>query len=207
MGTIGIGMPADDGLPSAALRQIVWRDLVALRPAVVARELLLPLPWLSGSLIAAAYGLYPVALAFSFVFFLAGLRIVHGACHYAIGLPRHGSEITLFVLSLLMLGSMHAVQWNHLRHHRHCLAADDIEAMGARGSAWRALLLGPIFPLRPPPAALAAARPRGRRWILAELAGNLGMVALVAGVLPCPILFYHLVAMATGQCLTAFFAV
>jgi fatty acid desaturase len=31
-----------------------------------------------------------------------------------------------------MLGSMHAVQVNHLRHHRYCLGEEDVEAMSAR---------------------------------------------------------------------------
>ena len=199
--------PRNSALPQVALRQVAWRDLVALGPAEVARELLLPLPWLAGSLAAAGCGLYPLALALSFVFFLAGLRIVHGACHYAIGLPRRASEIVLFVLSLAMLGSMHAVQWNHLRHHRRCLADDDIEAMGARCSAWGAVLLGPIFPIRLHRAALAGVGSRGRRWILAELAGNLAFIGLAFGVFPDQILVYHLSAMAIGQCLTAFFAV
>ena len=199
--------PRNPALRQIALRHVAWRDLVALRPAEVGRELLLPVPWLAGSLAAAGCGLYPLALVLSFVFFLAGLRIVHGACHYAIGLPRRASEIVLFVLSLAMLGSMHAVQWNHLRHHRHCLAEDDIEAMGARGSAWRAIRLGPVFPLRLHCAALAGARPQECRWMLAELAGNLAVVGLVAGVWPYRILFYHLLAMTIGQCLTAFFAV
>lgn len=106
-----------------------------------------------------------------------------------------------------MLGSMHAVRWNHLRHHRHCLRDDDIEAMGARRSAWGAIRLGPIFPLRLHKAALAGAAPREWRWIAAELTGNLAVVALVAVVLPHPALVYHLLAMAAGQCLTAFFAV
>jgi len=203
----GTGMATGEPLSSAVLRQVAWRDLVVLTPAEVARELVLRLPWLAISLGAAACGLYPVALAFSFVFFLAGLRIVHGACHYAIGLPRRATEIVLFVLSLVMLGSMHAVQWNHLRHHRHCLATDDIEAMGARGSAWRAILLGPLFPLRLHRAALAGAPRRARRWMLAELVGNLAVVGLVAGVLPERVLLYHLSAMAVGQCLTALFAV
>jgi fatty acid desaturase len=198
---------ADPVLVEAALRQVAWRDLVALRPVEIVRELLLPLPWLLLSLAAAAWGLYPLALALSFVFFLAGLRIVHGACHYAIGLPRPATEIVLFLFSLTMLGSMHVVQWNHLRHHRRCLADDDIEAMGARRSAWGAILLGPRFPIRLHRAALATASRRERRWMLAELAGNLAVVALVAGVFPYPLLAYHLLAMAIGQCLTAFFAV
>jgi fatty acid desaturase len=190
-----------------ALRRVAWRDLVALRPAEVVRELLLPLPWLAASLAAAAWGLYPLALALAFMFFLGGLRIVHGACHYALGLRRRATEIVLFVCSLAMLGSMHVVQWNHLRHHRRCLMDDDIEAMGARRSAWGAILLGPVFPVRLHRAALAGAPIRERWWMLAELAGNLAVVALVAGVFPHRILIYHLLAMAAGQCLTAFFAV
>jgi len=189
------------------LRAVEWRDLVALSPAEIVRELLLPWPWFAGSLALAGCGLYPAALALSFVFFLAGLRIVHGACHCALGLSRRASDIVLFLFSLFMLGSMHAVRWNHLRHHRHCLADDDIEAMGARRSAWGAVLLGPLFPLRLHRAALAGARRRERQWILAELAGNLAVVALVVGIFRHQILVYHLLAMATGQCLTAFFAV
>ena len=191
----------------APLRQVPWRDLVALTPLEVVRELLLPLPWLAGSLVMAGCGLYPLALGLSFVFFLTGLRIVHGAFHRALGLPRLPTEIVLFLFSQLMLGSMHAVRWNHLRHHRHCLADDDIEAMGARRSAWGAIRLGPVFPLRLHRAALAGAAPRERRWIAAELAGNVAVSTLVASVLPHPLLVYHLLAMAAGQCLTAFFAV
>jgi len=87
------------------------------------------------------------------------------------------------------------------------MAADDIEAMGARGSAWRAILLGPRFPVRLHRAALAGASRRARRWMLAELVGNLAVVGLVAGILPERVLLYHLSVMAIGQCLTAFFAV
>jgi len=199
-------MASGEQIPSA-LRQVAWRDLVALTPAEVVRELVLPLPWLGVSLAAAACGLYPVALACSFVFFLAGLRIVHGACHYTLGLPRRATEFVLFVLSLVMLGSMHAVQWNHLRHHRSCLAADDIEAMGARGSAWEAILLGPVFPFRLHRAALGGTRGGERRWIVSELAGNLAVVTLVIAIVPHRALLYHLLAMTIGQCLTAFFAV
>ena len=71
------------------------------------------LPWLAGSLILAEWPLYPLALALSFVFFLTGLRIVHGAFHYTLGLPRRATDLLMFCFSLAMLGSMHAVQWNH----------------------------------------------------------------------------------------------
>src|SRR5436305_13293124 len=119
-------------LPAAGSYQIDWRDLATTTPYDAVRELLLPLPWLVGSLILAEYRLYPLALIVSFVFFLTGLRVVHGAFHYTLGLPRRATDIVMFGFSLAMLGSMHAVQWNHLRHHRHCFAEDDSEAMGAR---------------------------------------------------------------------------
>jgi fatty acid desaturase len=186
---------------------VVWRDLVTTTGWEASRELLLPLPWLIGSLVLAAYGLYPIALALSFVFFLTGLRLNHGGCHYAIGLRRRPTDIVLLTLSVLMLGSMHAVRWNHLRHHRHCLAADDIEAMGARRSGWGAILLGPYFPLRLHLAALHGATPKERRWIAAELAANLLWLPLLIGPLASGIWRYHLLAMALGQSLTAFFAV
>src|SRR5947208_16956638 len=193
--------------PGSRPYPIEWRDLAATSPADAIRELLLPAPWLFGSLILAAQELYPLALTASFVFFLTGLRVVHGAFHYSLGLPRRATDFVMFTFSLAMLGSMHAVQWNHLRHHRHCLADDDIEAMGARRSAWGALLLGPRFPILLHRAALAGANGAKRRWISAELGGNLAVAALVFGVLSSEILSYHLLAMGVGQCMTAFFAV
>src|SRR5437763_12569184 len=173
--------------PASRPCQIPWRDRAATTPSDAVRELLLPIPWLAGSLILADLDLYPPALIASFVFFLTGLRVVHGAFHYTLGLPRRATDCVMFAFSLVMLGSMHAVQWNHLRHHRHCLADDDIEAMGARRSAWGAMQLGPIFPLRLHRAALAGAPRRERRWIAGELAGNLALLGIVAGVLPHPV--------------------
>lgn len=198
---------ASNGDVAMLAQQVAWRDLVALTPAETIRELLLPLPWLLGSIAAAQFGLYVVAGPLSFVFFLVGLRVVHGACHAAIGLPRRATRLVLAACSLLMLGSMHAVRWNHLRHHRRCLQPDDIEAMGARRSAWGAILLGPRFPLHLHRAALAGANTRERRWICGELGANLAVLGLVVGLFPYYGLLYHLAAMAIGQCLTAFFAV
>jgi len=205
------GAPASDqpGDPrrDRRLHAVPWRDLATLSPAAAAKEVLLPLPWLALSLVLANAELYPAALAMSFVFFLTGLRVVHGAYHYALGLPRRSTEWVMVAFSILMLGSMHAIQWNHLQHHRHCLAHDDIEAMGARRSALGAILLGPWFPLRLHSAALARAPALMRRWIMGELAANAVWLAVLTVVFPYGALCYHLLAMAIGQCLTAFFAV
>ncbi len=185
------------------LRTLEWRDLTLVnRPQVIA-ELLLSLPWLAGSLYLAAAGLYVPALALSFVFFLAGLRQVHGACHYSLGVSRTASEWLLFVLSLIMLGSMHAVQVNHLRHHKYCLADSDVEAASARLSGWRAIRSGPLFPVRLHRAALRYGNRRQRRWVRLELAANAIWIVAVFTLLELPALRYHVAAMAIGQCQTA----
>jgi fatty acid desaturase len=196
-----------DVLRDRRLRTVAWRDLLPLRAPEVVAELLLPLPWLALSLALAHYRLYAPALAASFVFFLTGLRVVHNAYHYALGLPRALTEAVMAVLSVLMLGSMHAVQFNHLRHHRHCLGDDDVEGMCARMPAWRALLVGPWFPLRMHLCALGHGGRRVHAWVGLELVANVLWVGLVYGVWQVPALRYHVLAMAAGQCLTGFFAV
>jgi fatty acid desaturase len=87
------------------------------------------------------------------------------------------------------------------------MAEEDLEAMSARGNAWQALLIGPWFPVRLHLTALVRARGRVRRWIVAELLGNALWLGLVLGVLDVPLLRLHVLSMAVGQCLTAFFAV
>src|SRR5262245_43654630 len=113
--------------PSAIFAAIEWRDLVGLTRFEVLRELTLSLPWLALSLLLAARGLYLPALAASFMLFLTGLRQVHNAHHYALGLSRRATEWFLFAMSVVMLGAMHAVQFNHLRHHKLCMAEGDAE--------------------------------------------------------------------------------
>jgi fatty acid desaturase len=187
-------------------RHVEWADLVPLKRWEIVHELLLSAPWLVVSLLAANAGLYAAALACSFVFFLTGLRQVHNAFHCALGVSRRGCDLVMFALSVAMLGSMHAVRINHLRHHRHCMAEDDVEAMSARLCAWRALALGPRFPWALHAKALQVATPAERRWILAELWANAAWIVVVAW-LAAPALVYHVLAMMAGQCMTAFFAV
>jgi len=189
------------------LRGIEWRDLRDLSGREVVHELTLSAPWLAGSLAAAAWGHWVPAFACSFMFFLTGLRQAHNAQHYALGLPRVATDGVMLALSIAMLGSMHAVQTNHLRHHRFCLEEEDVEGMSARMPAWRAIALGPLFPLRLHRQALAVASIRQRRWIHAELAANVVWIVVALGLLEVTWLRYHVAAMAAGQCLTAFFAV
>ncbi|MDX1649775.1 MAG: hypothetical protein R3263_07955, partial [Myxococcota bacterium] len=133
------------------LEDVEWRDLCRLSRPEVVREVLIYVPWLLVSWVFAHWGAtwhgawFVPALASSFMFFLCGLRQVHNAFHYAVGVSPRGHEWLMFVLSPLMMSAMHAVQWNHLRHHRHCMDDADVEAMSARMPGWKALLTGPQF--------------------------------------------------------------
>lgn len=187
--------------------QVRWKDLLRLSRLQILGELTLSLPWLIASWLVASSGHYVLALACSFMFFLTGLRQAHNAYHHALGVSRTATHGVMFVLSILMLGSMHAVQVNHLRHHRYCMEERDVEARSARMSWWRAILFGPVFPILLHHKAVQVGTRRQRLWILAEIGANLGWVAFVFGVARLSWLEYHVVAMAIGQCLTAFFAV
>lgn len=195
-----------DLMADPRVRSVAWRDLVALTPLEVVWELTLPLPWLLAGLALAAMGWWPLAVASAFAFFLCGLRVVHNAYHYALGVPRWATEGVMALLGALMLLSMHAVQFNHLRHHRHCLEPEDIEAVSARMPAWRALAMGPWFPILLHVTAWRLGDRRTRAWVVTELALSGLVLAFVYWLAWAP-LAWHFGAMAVGQCLTAFFAV
>ena len=209
---IAIGSQADRESPpdifhDPRLRAVGWRDLVPVTSFETLLEPLLPAAWLSASLLIAAYGHYLIALGFSFVFFLTGLRLIHNAFHSSLGLSPPATDAVLWVISPVMLGSMHAVQFNHLRHHRLTLGEDDVEGRHAEMPAWRALLFGPTFPILLHITALRYGNRKLRATVFAELILNAAWLVLVLGVFHSATLRYHVTAMAVGQCLTAFFAV
>ena len=193
-------------LRDTRVRSVEWKDLTCLSSGEIVKELALSLPWLVVSLWLAHVGWYLFALPASFMFFLVGLRQVHNAYHYALGLGRRGSDWVMFALSVLMLGSMHAVQINHLEHHLHCLTEEDVEGASARMPAWKALMAGPLFPIRLHLNAWKKARGATFRWIVAELVISVGLVTAACAI-PIPWFRYHVLAMGVGQCLTSFFAV
>jgi fatty acid desaturase len=189
------------------LSNVRWHDLLAVSPLRAGWELALSLPWLVLSCSAAAMQLWPIALAASFFFFLTGLRQVHGAFHHSTGLPRWINEALLLTMSVLMLGSMHAVKFNHLRHHRLYPSPEDEEGQCARMRAWQVVLLGPRFPMRLICSAWRLGQPSVRRWMVVELIANALAVALVLFAVQPAWLVYHLTAMVIAQSLTGFFAV
>lgn len=189
------------------VRSVEWRDLLRLSQWEIVKELLLVVPWLAMSLILASNELYLLALPFSFIFFLCGLRVVHNAYHYAMGIPRLATEFVMFTLSVLMLSAMHALQQTHLHHHRHCMDDDDAEAVSARMKGWQAIVFGPRFYYLIHAKGIEIGTTAQRVWIALELACIVSIVVLTYAVFNIPLLTYHVSAMLVGQCLTAFFAV
>ncbi len=186
-----------------------WRDLVALRWWEKLWEVTLPLPWLIMSVICYANEWRIVGAVASFFFFLTGLRLSHNAQHYCLGIPRRAHDAILATLSVLMMGSMHAVQVTHLHHHRHCLDEQDIEAGHANWPWLRALLDGPAFPVRLHYWAWSLGSAAKRRWIGGEAAAVIGvaMLAWCGGAAMPEALRWHTAAMLAGECFTGFFAV
>lgn len=189
------------------LKLVEWRDLVPVRRFEILTEPLLPTAWLAASLLMAGYGQYVIALGFSFFFFLTGLRLVHNAFHTALGLSRRATNIVLWIMSVVMLGSMHAVQFNHLRHHKLNLGKGDVEGQSAEMPAWQALLFGPFFPVLLHITAFRHANRKLRMTMVGELLLSLVWIGVVFGGLHNRVLRYHVSAMLVGQCMTAFFAV
>jgi fatty acid desaturase len=191
----------------ARVRAVPWRDLLQLTWAERFCELTLPLPWLAGALACYHLGHWILGAFCSFYFFLTGLRQSHGAQHYTLGIPRLPQDLVMYGLSLFMLGSMHAVQVSHLHHHRHCLDEDDAEGSTAGLAWWRAILVGPLFPLRLHRTAWRLGSAVKRRWIAAEVAGLCAVAVLAVAVPGLQALRWHVLAMLIGESLTGFFAV
>jgi fatty acid desaturase len=188
------------------LRLVSWKDLTRMSFIEKCIENTLPLPWLLASWVLAYYRYYLPALPFSFVFFLAGLRQVHNGFHYTLGTSTRVTWITLFVNSLLMLAAMHAVKYNHLRHHKYCLQEGDEEGRCAQMSAVKAIAYGPAFIFRMHRSALRSKSRRTVRDTCLELAGIALFITMVL-LFNIRVLTFHIIAMAAGELLTAFFAV
>ena len=180
------------------LRNVAWRDLVPVTAFEAVAEMLLPAVWLAASLTAVRFGWFAAALGLSFLFFLTGLRIVHNAFHRALGLPRWMNEMVLWVMSLIMLGSMHAVRFNHLRHHRLMLGEEDVEGRSAAMPAWRALLFGPAFTVLLHSTALTHGTRRLRIAVASEVLMTAAWIAWVFGYSDSGVLRYHMTAMAAA---------
>ena len=188
------------------LRAVQWKDLTRLTFRQKVIENSITLPWLLISCGLACFHYYLLALPFSFLFFLTGLRQVHNGFHYTLGTSRSLTGVTLYINSLLMVTAMNAIKYNHLRHHKYCLQEEDVEGNCAKMKPLRALLYGPVFIFRLHAAALASSNPAIRKAVWSELLSILVFAGIVF-LLRIRFLEYHIIAMAIGELFTAFFAV
>lgn len=188
------------------LRKVEWHDLKELSLREMLIENNLTIPWFVISMILAYNQYYWLALPFSAFFFLTALRQVHNGFHNSLGTNKFLTWVSLFTNSLLMVTSIHAVKFNHIRHHKYCLSEEDYEGKSARMTWYGAILYGPIHMFLIHKITLQ----RGNENYKRNVALELSLIALVLFVVfhfNIVFLKYHLLVMILGEFLMAFFAV
>ncbi len=187
--------------------KVSWADLRTYKRWEIIKELSLPFPWLALSLWATSNEWYPLTIIAAFYFFLTGLRVTHNAFHYCLGISKQANDYVMFVLSILMLGSIHAVKYTHLLHHRHCLTEFDVEGAVAKQGFWEALLKGPLFPINIHKAAWVGSKGAENRWIKLELLANVLWLCTIWFWWDNELLQVHSILMMVSYCFAAFFTV
>jgi fatty acid desaturase len=188
------------------LKKVEWRDLRKLTFREILIENNLTIPWFIASLTLAYFGYYLLALPFSAFFFLTGLRQVHNGFHNSLGTNKFLTWLSLYINSVLMIVSIHAVKFNHLRHHQYCLGEEDYEGKSAGMSWYGAILYGPVHMFLIHKVTLQMGSWRYKKNVIFELVSILIFVA-VAFYFRIDFLIYHIIVMLLGEFLMAFFAV
>lgn len=188
------------------LRKVNWKDLRDLSTREMLIENNLNIPWFILSMIFAYYGYYILALPFSAFFFLTGLRQVHNGFHNSLGTNKFLTWLTLYTNSLLMMVSIHAVKFNHIRHHKYCLGDEDYEGKSAGMSWYGAILYGPVHMFLIHKITLQLGNKDYRRNVLLELVSIAVIISLIF-YFHIAFLMYHVIVMVIGEFMMAFFAV
>jgi hypothetical protein len=186
--------------------EVKWKDLAKLSTSEMIIENTITLPWLLASWVLAYFRLYMYALPCSFLFFLTALRQAHNGFYNSLGIGKRSTWLSLYVNSILMLASMHAVKFTHLRHHKYCLGEKDFEGKCARMKWWQAILYGQMHVFSIHKAALTLGNKNYRRAVIIEMF-SITVFAITAVVFNCRFLIYHTLVMSTGEFFSAFFAV
>jgi fatty acid desaturase len=191
--------------PSDILKSVEWKDLKSLSVKEMLIENNLTVPWLLSWALAYA-GHYTLALPFSAFFFLTGLRQVHNGFHNSLGTNRFLTWLSLYLNSVLMMASIHAVKFNHIRHHKYCLSDEDYEGKSARMTWYGAILYGPLHLFLIHRVTFQLGNKSYRRNMLSELL-SIVLLAMAAVYFQINFLIYHIIVMIAGEFLMAFFAV
>lgn len=188
------------------LNKVEWKDLKTLSLKEMLIENNLTIPWFVISISLAYFEYYLLALPFSGFFFLTGLRQVHNGFHNSLGTNRFLTWFTLFSNSILMMVSIHAVKFNHIRHHKYCLKEEDYEGKSARMSWYGAILYGPIHIFLIHKVTMQLGNTKYKRNVLLELI-SIAAFASIVFYFRIDFLIYHIIVMIIGEFLMAFFAV
>lgn len=188
------------------LRKVEWKDLKRLTFKEMLIENNLTIPWFVSSLVLAYYEMYLIALPFSAFFFLTGLRQVHNGFHNSLGTSKFLTWLSLYINSVLMLVSIHAVKFNHLRHHKFCLSDEDYEGKAANMTWYGAILYGPIHMFQIHRITLILGNSKYKKNVIFELISIFIFVSIVV-YFQIHFLIYHIIIMISGEFLMAFFAV
>jgi fatty acid desaturase len=188
------------------LKKVEWKDLKTLSIKEMLIENNLTIPWLLISWVLAYFGYYIVALPFSAFFFLTALRQVHNGFHNSLGTNRFLTWFSLFSNSILMMASIHAVKFNHIRHHKYCLSNEDYEGKSAAMTWYGAILYGPVHIFLIHCVTLRIGNRKYVKNVLLELAAIITFTFLVFSF-NIHFLIYHIIVMLIGEFLMAFFAV
>jgi len=187
-------------------QKVVWQDLKTLTMKELLIENNLTIPWFVASISLAYCGYYWIALPFSGFYFLTALRQVHNGFHNSLGTSRFLTWLTLYLNSISMMVSIHAVKFNHIRHHKYCLTEEDYEGKSANMTWYGAILYGPIHLFLIHKVTFQLGSNAYRRNVLLELFSIILAVAS-AFYFQWNWLLYHFVVMLIGEFLMAFFAV
>ncbi|MBE7174147.1 MAG: fatty acid desaturase [Williamsia sp.] len=191
---------------SELLKRVQWKDLKNLTVKEMLIENNLTIPWLLVSWGFAYFGYYLFALPFSAFFFLTGLRQVHNGFHHSLGTSKFLTWLSLYLNSILMMASIHAVKFNHIRHHKYCLSDEDYEGKSARMTWYGAILYGPVHMFLIHKLTLQIGNKNYKKNVLVELT-SIAIFTFLAFYFHINFLKYHIIVMLIGEFLMALFAV
>lgn len=188
------------------IKQVVWKDLRTLSFKEMLIENNLTIPWFLISISLAYFGYYILALPFSAFFFLTALRQVHNGFHHSLGTTKFLTWFSLYSNSILMMTSIHAVKFNHIRHHKYCLSEQDYEGKSAGMTWYGAILYGPVHLFLIHQVTFRLGNKDYKRKVLLELVSIFLFTCCVI-YFRVDFLIYHILVMIFGEFLMAFFAV
>ena len=188
------------------LKRVEWKDLRKLSFKEMLIENNLTIPWALSSWILAYFEYYLFALPCSAFFFLTALRQVHNGFHNSLGTNKFLTWLSLYINSILMMVSIHAVKLNHLRHHKYCLSDEDQEGKSAHMTWYGAILYGPIHIFKIHQITWEIGSKKYKKNMTLELI-SIFIFASLAIYFNVHWLIYHMIIMILGEFLMSFFAV